>query len=65
MLVSTELDYSPNGGAYWVPARVQEVSEGGALITLRFAAGPVDITHTIDLRNPRHLACIGPIGLSL
>lgn len=62
MHVSTEVDYSPNGGAYWVPARVQEVAESGALLTVRFAAGPVDVTHTIDLRNPKHLASIGPIG---
>lgn len=61
--VGHEVDYSPcSGGLFWLPARVEDTLDGGAVIKVRFSAGAADVTHTLDLRNGAHVARLSPAG---
>jgi len=50
LTLGDEVDYL-SFSSYWCPARVESVSEGGALLRIRFAAGDADVTHALDVRH--------------
>lgn len=59
--VGTEVDYNAVG-SYWAPARVEHASDNGSFIGVRFAVGGAEITHTIDMKDPKWQQKVATIG---
>lgn len=56
-----ELDYRPLDNC-WLPARVEQVSNDGSLLSVRFSCGAADLLHTLDLKYEEDLKRVAAAG---